>query len=176
MSNSDCLLYFFGQTLFPFRTRRQCRQCKHVTCITIATSRYIIQLNEGRIRFDAVWTPTYNNIRKGWLLYDWNNLILLGQINIKGYTRHLCKYLTCLNGSYGLERVIQGLNKLKPMFRKSCIGLAFLMMLRSIVEVALSVTSQFKNQRIGRLQLFLFQWRQSRGSNRSQLILLVNCL
>jgi hypothetical protein len=90
---------------------------------------------------------------------------------MKGYTRHLCKYLTCLNGSYGL-----GLNEQKPVFRKSCIGLAFLMMLRSIVEVALSVTSQFKNQRIGRLQLFLFQWRQSRGSNRSQLILLVNCL
>jgi hypothetical protein len=46
------------------------------------------------------------------------NLILLGQINIKGYTRHLGKYLTCLNGSYGLERVIQGLNELKPVFRK----------------------------------------------------------
>jgi hypothetical protein len=68
--------------------------------------------------------------------------------------------LTCLNGSYGLERVIQGLNELKPVFRKSCIGLAFLMMLRSTVEVALSITSQFKDQRIGRLQLFLFQWCQ----------------
>jgi hypothetical protein len=55
---------------FPFRqdlvfsqisiSYKKCRQYKHVTCITTSCKDII---NEGWVRFDVVWTPTYNKIR-----------------------------------------------------------------------------------------------------------------